>query len=141
MFGIIDLPQHLTGSKCAVLTACLLHIMHCICTIQHLHCMSGVTQSARWSLRQTPMPCTLRTAADGQNHRSCLGVTPVLSKARHWAQPALETAPNAKEKAVAVKMLAEIQDHQRQFSDSSWAALLQAQFEGMQNGELGAAPR
>jgi hypothetical protein len=66
-----------------------------------------------------------------------MGVQPSLSKARHWAQRALEAAPDAKAKAEATKMLTEVQGLQAQYSDSTWAAMLQAQLDSIQGNGLG----
>jgi hypothetical protein len=71
------------------------------------------------------------------NPRSGIGVQPSLSKARHWAQRALEAAPDAKKKAEAAKMLAEVQGFQAQYSDSAWAAALQVQFDSLQGSSIG----
>jgi hypothetical protein len=68
-----------------------------------------------------------------------IGFKPSLSKARHWAQRALEAAPNAKKKAKAATLLADIQDKQAHFSDSAWAATVQAEFERMQDVGTGEA--
>jgi hypothetical protein len=66
-----------------------------------------------------------------------MGNQPSLSKARHWAQRALEAAPDVKAKTQAAKLLADVQEKLAQFSEDAWAAMLQTHWGCLTNSDVG----
>jgi hypothetical protein len=71
------------------------------------------------------------------HHRGGIGTPASLSKAKHWAQLALEAAVDAGAKADAQKMLGETQSKLQQFGEESWRSMVKMNWEMMNDGHVG----